>query len=253
MEKSITVVTVVLNSANLLERTIASLKDINQEFEYIVIDGDSTDGTVSVVYNSQEVNKFISEKDEGISDAFNKGISMASGDYVLLLNAGDELMPDSLEHYQQAIRKQPDVDIFYGDIIYFDEDKEFIYLEKSNLANIWKYMSIYHPGMLVKKSSYNDIGGYSCKYKYAMDSEWLHRAIKNQLKIEYVPHAFVGMAVGGKSDKYFYYSLREFCMSSIKHGPSRIAPLYYFGRQLLVHSLLKITMIKKWRVNRKSN
>jgi hypothetical protein len=113
-------------------------------------------------------------------------------------------------------------------------------------------MSIYHPGMLVKKSAYNKIGGYNQKYHYAMDSEWVHRATVNNLNFKYIPEVLARMELGGKSDKYYYRSLFEFLLSSMKHGPSKVVPIYYFFRQLIIHALLKVPIIKSWRLQKRA-
>lgn len=250
---NISLITVTLNSEESIRLTIDSLNRQSETFEYIIIDGGSQDRTIDELNRYKGKKILISEEDDGISDAFNKGIKYANNEYILLLNAGDVLEVDSLDVYFSAIDEYPDADVFYGDLKYFSDDNTNGYIEKPNINNIWKFMSIYHPGMLVKKTAYEKIGGYNLDYKYAMDSEWIHRAIKNGLMFQNIPDVLARMGLGGKSDKYFYFSLIEFCRSSMIHGPSTIKPLYYLVRQLVVHSLLKIPLIKHWRLNKNTN
>jgi glycosyltransferase involved in cell wall biosynthesis len=247
---TISIVTITYNSGIKLRSTFKSIPKKKENIEYIVIDGGSSDNTREILLASDIVDLFVIEKDSGISDAFNKGIKHSANKYILFLNSGDLLLDESLDIYFSAIEKWPDVDVFYGDLKYVPQDNVHAYVETPNINNIWKFMSIYHPGMLIKKSAYEKIGGYDLNYKYAMDSEWVHRAINAKLKFHYIPHVLANMQLGGKSDKYFYFSLFEFCRSSMKYRPNKLLPLFYLIRQLLVHSLLRIPLIKKWRLKR---
>ena len=251
--KKISIVTANLNTGRALKNTINNLEKLKDSYEFIIIDGASIDDSLSVISKANNLTHYITESDSGISDAFNKGIKYSNNEYVLFLNAGDLLADGAIDIYFSTIDEYPDVDVFYGDLKYFSDKNIHGYIEIPNINNIWKFMSIYHPGMLVKKSAYEKIGGYDLNYHYAMDSEWVHRAIKSNMKFHYIPHVLAKMSLGGKSDKYFYFSLIEFCRSSIKHGPSKIKPLYYLARQLIVHSLLKIPFIKHWRLKKNTN
>lgn len=251
--KKISIITANLNTSRALENTINNLESLRNSYEFIIIDGASVDGSLNVISKANNITHYITERDNGISDAFNKGIKHSSNEYILLLNAGDLLVERALDIYFSAIVKYPDADVFYGDLAYIPIDNEKEYVVKPNVNNIWKFMSVYHPGMLVKKSAYDKIGMYDLNYRYAMDSEWVHRAIRNGLKFHYIPHVLSKMSLGGKSDKYFYFSLIEFCRSAMKHGPSNIKPLYYLVRQLVVHSLLNIPFVKQWRLKKHTN
>lgn len=115
----VTVVTVCYNAKELLENTIRSVSDQNYEdFEYIVVDGGSTDGTVDILNEYENViDRWVSEKDRGIYDAMNKAVLMAGGEWVIFMNAGDTFYsPDTLEKVFGK-RAVPDtVDIIYGDV-----------------------------------------------------------------------------------------------------------------------------------------
>ena len=116
----ISIITVVYNNKVPLERTIKSI--ISQTYpniEFIIIDGSSTDGTLDVIreYNDK-ISYWLSEKDEGIYDAMNKGLTCSTGDYVWFINAGDQITePDTL---QSVIKNDPGIDVYYGDTVLID-------------------------------------------------------------------------------------------------------------------------------------
>ncbi|MDE5848632.1 MAG: glycosyltransferase [Muribaculaceae bacterium] len=117
----ITVVTVCYNAATLIEETIKSvLSQTHEDLEYIVIDGKSTDGTMETVSKyADRITKIISEPDKGIYDAMNKGISLATGEYINFMNAGDTFSsPDAVK--EVACRINPDSDVAYGDSTMID-------------------------------------------------------------------------------------------------------------------------------------
>jgi len=113
------IVTVTYNCKSILEKTINSVVDQSyKDYEYIIVDGFSTDGTVDIIKARNVVSIWVSEKDRGIYDAMNKGISMAKGDYVILLNSGDNFSDNSvLQRVANFIEQNQDVDIVYGDIL----------------------------------------------------------------------------------------------------------------------------------------
>ena len=202
----ITIITPVKNNDKDFFKTLTNLNKFDEDFDYIVINGGNAGDIEAYLRNTTIPYTLIPEKDDGISDAFNKGVKLVSSGYVLILNAGDCLLSDAFDSYYKAFKQSPDADIFYGDLCYHQNNRSS-YVEKADFNNIWKFMSIYHPGMLVKKSAYEKVGGYDLNYHYAMDSEWVHRAIRNGLKFHYIPHVLSKMALGGKSDKYFYKKL----------------------------------------------
>ena len=128
--KKITIITICFNSAESIERTIKSVcNQKNDQVEYIIIDGKSTDNTLEIIENyKNNIDKIISEKDEGIYDAYNKGINNASGDYIMFLNSDDWLDSSALEKIQYAIHTKKDV--YYSTENIFDENQKFLYKKK---------------------------------------------------------------------------------------------------------------------------
>lgn len=174
----ITIITIVRNGEATIERTIKSILSQNHsDLEYIVIDGASTDGTLKIIQKySAFIHKIISEPDKGISDAWNKGIQLASGDAIGLLNAGDEYEPDTVSIASQALQRQPG--IVYGDTALVDNAGRTILTNIGNFS-LWRYsggIGLYHPSCFASTEVYRKIGGFDLGYRYAMDIDWLLRA-----------------------------------------------------------------------------
>ncbi|RZK61390.1 MAG: glycosyltransferase, partial [Pedobacter sp.] len=120
----LTVITIVYNNVRDIERTINSV--LNQTYpkiEYIIIDGKSTDGTLDIIekYRSK-ISKIVSEPDKGIYDAMNKGLALATGDYVLFMNSGDEIYDETT--VEDIFESAPGADIYYGETEMYNDDWE---------------------------------------------------------------------------------------------------------------------------------
>src|SRR5476651_1350657 len=123
-QPKLSVITIVYNNVRDIERTMLSV--LNQTFgniEYIIIDGASTDGTLEVIKRYQNrIAKLISEKDEGIYDAMNKGLTIATGDYVLFMNSGDEFY--ATDTVEKVFASAPGADIYYGETEMMSDNDE---------------------------------------------------------------------------------------------------------------------------------
>lgn len=224
-------ITIVYNGEKFIEEAIQkirNLKSFGSEFEYIIIDGLSADRTYEIIEQNEDiVNFFISEKDNGISDAFNKGISNASGELIGIINVDDNYNNNTLEIIEKFyINNEKQEGIYFGNIRYFNETLSYELVPE--IKNIWKFMSIYHPACFVSKSVYQKIGGYSETFKYAMDSEFIHRAIYNKINFFYVNETLANFRLEGISDKQFKKSLEEFYISVKKYNPNKKVKLYYY-------------------------
>jgi glycosyltransferase involved in cell wall biosynthesis len=204
----ISVITVCFNSAKTIEDTIQSV--LSQDYpnvEYIIVDGGSKDATLDIVKKySANISHFISEPDKGIYDAMNKGIALATGDVVGILNS-DDVYYDSqvLSHIAKAF-EVTNADAVYGDLVYVASNN----LEK--VTRVWKSKPYTegaflkgwmppHPTFYVKKSCYNRLGNYTLKLKSAADYELMLRFIhKHKISVAYIPKTFVKMRVGGESN-----------------------------------------------------
>lgn len=178
----ISVITVVYNGEKYLEETIQSV--INQTYdnvEYIIIDGGSTDGTLDIIKKYEDrIDYWVSEKDSGISDAFNKGAKVAHGDYINFQGDGDGFYaPDALEKVFQGIN--PNEDIFVSAKIQrIDEDNNEIYTSKHtesfNSKSLLFRMSLPHQGLFTHKSYFQKYGLFDVNNTFCMDYDHLLRA-----------------------------------------------------------------------------
>lgn len=203
----ISIITAVFNCSKTIERAINSIKNQTyKNIELIIIDGGSTDGTIEAIENLIDKNDiFISESDNGIYDALNKGIRIASGQIIGFLHA-DDLYEDSdvISKVFKVFNKHK-CDIVYGDASYFSPDKtskvvrkyKSDQLTKKNLA--WGKMPV-HPSIFIKKKVYDKHGYFKTEFKIAGDYEFLCRIINDKsISTSYVSSNFVLMQQGGIS------------------------------------------------------
>ena len=176
------IITVCYNSEKTIERTIKSvLNQAYKDYEYIIIDGGSTDNTLNIVmqYESSFDGKlkYVSEKDNGIYDAMNKGIKMANGELIGLLNSDDYYEPDALEIMKSKYETLDDKDkkhlVMYGFQRIVKDEKELA-VELYSHENLDKQM-ISHPTCFVSRDTYKDFGVFDTKYKSASDYDFMMR------------------------------------------------------------------------------
>ena len=225
----LSIVTVCYNAEQSIEKTIKSiLKQTVPVYEYIIIDGGSDDDTMKIVRDYEDEFKkinvryfFKSEPDKGISDAFNKGIQIASGDIIGLINSDDELMPETSkilsENYQDA-------DIIYGNCIWVDSKRkmEFISKPKGSPSQLLYKMTLIHPSTFVSKNAYQECGMFNVSYKYCMDKELLYRMFKAGKKFKYINETFTKFKAGGVSDKNTLAVYKETSRMAINYGEPKI-------------------------------
>ena len=173
----ISLITVVKNNEKYLEETIKSvLSQRYKNFEYIIIDGGSTDNTKSIINKfSNEIDYWLSEDDDGIYDAFNKGMQLATGDFIGMVNSDDTLERDALSILVKYINKNPNIDFVFGSV-----KKHWGILHGYNPYKIkysWGFYSSHSTGFFIKKSSAKKVGLYNLKYKYHADYDFFFRMI----------------------------------------------------------------------------
>lgn len=212
MLPKLSVITIVYNNVKDIERTMLSI--LNQTYsniEYIVIDGASNDGTLEIIKKYQDrIAKLISEKDKGIYDAMNKGLALATGDYVLFMNSGDEIY--ELETVEKIFATAPNADIYYGETEMYDENWNSLGRRRHQAPEhfTWesfKYgMSISHQAIYIKRSLTEP---YNLQYKYSADIDWIIKIAKKASSIVNT-HLYVAKyLVGGMSKKKHRESLKE--------------------------------------------
>ena len=203
----ISVITVAFNAVDTIGDTIKSVaSQTHPDIEHIIIDGASTDGTVDVIKSSLDsIALWVSEPDEGIYDAMNKGIDLSSGDVLGFLNA-DDIYADS--HVLQDIAEilvSNTLDACYGDLVYVDEnnqDKIKRYysskpFSRSRIAYGWMPA---HPTLYIKRHVIQQYGKFKTDYKIAGDFEYVARIFgKGTATYQYLPRVLVKMKMGGVS------------------------------------------------------
>lgn len=242
LKLKVSVIVPVLNNVQGFKRCLHSIFNQNGEenIDIIVIDGGSTDGTLDTVNTySDKISYWESGKDSGISDAFNRGVYQASGDLVAILNSDDYWEPDTVSNVIKIASEKPQFDIYYGALRFHDIRSSEQYILKSTLNGIQRRMTLFHPSIFIRKQAYEKVGVYNTSFKYAMDSEWIHRAIKNELTFLNIPSVLANMSLGGVSDTNFVKSLAEYRKSLITHRlQSPISAWVYF----LFYSMAKTVM-----------
>lgn len=197
----VSVITVNLNNEAGLLRTMNSvLNQSYDNYEYIIIDGGSADGSREIIQEySERLTYHISEPDKGAYDAMNKGIANSSGDYLIFLNSGDLFMdPNSLKN---LIVNSNEKDIVYGELLVKSDFKEWkksypIVLTK----DYFKIESLPHPAMLIKRKLFNTVGNYDLKFKICSDWAFYLKAIFNfKCTYQYVPLVISVFYIGGMS------------------------------------------------------
>jgi len=171
------IITVVLNKEKTIEKTIKSvLGQSFKNFEYIVIDGDSNDKTLSIIKKyKKKIKKIVSEKDKGIYDAMNKGMKLSTGQYICIVNCGDILTKNSLKLINKYIKKNPSIDFIFGSV------KKFwgiVHGYRPNKIHYsWGFYSSHSTGFFLKNVSAKKVGLYNIKYKYHADYDYFYRMI----------------------------------------------------------------------------
>lgn len=212
MEKLITVVTVVYNCEDYMESCIQSV--INQsnfeEVEYIIIDGGSTDSTKDIINRYKDyIDIIVSEKDEGIYDAMNKGLSLATGKYICFLNADDFYFDDALGYISDYLKKEPQIDVISGLVELVERSTlKIIGRRKSSVYKLFLSMTLNHPATIFKTELHRKYY-YNNKYKIAGDYDVLVRIKKADYSIRSIDKVLVKMRDGGVSDEYEIKGLNE--------------------------------------------
>ena len=234
------IITVCFNSEKTIERTLKSIASQSfKDYEYIVVDGASTDGTLNIIKEYQPMfgNKLrmISEPDHGIYDAMNKGLRMARGKVIGILNSDDCYEEDALLNVKEAYDRRDlskPLQVFYGMVRVFEETGVFhsvIFLSHTHLKN----QMIAHPGCFVTRESYEKIGLFSLQYRYAADYDLFLRFFKDS-ELVFIPVFKIlnNFYLGGVSDNPA--SAEEGFKVRWKNGYSGRMTYY---RQLIKHRL----------------
>jgi glycosyltransferase involved in cell wall biosynthesis len=238
----VSIITVCYNSASHVEDAINSVAAQDYgNIEHIIIDGGSTDGTIALLEKHDgRIASWISEPDRGIYDAMNKGIGMATGEVIGLLNSDDFYYNSSIISQVAAAFEDQKIDAVYGDLIFIDPEnlnrtvRTYSSAKWSPVRFARGYMPA-HPTFFVRRKYYEKFGLFETDYRIAADYEMLIRLLfVNKLKYKYLPLTMVKMRKGGVSSSGIKSNIvlnREIVRACRKHGIKtsalKIYPKYF--------------------------
>lgn len=232
------------NSAGFACAIDSILQQQDGRLELIVIDGGSTDGTLEMIaQRADRIAYWESGLDSGIADAFNRGISRATGEFVAILNSDDWWEPDTFQHFTAALAHDRTAAVLYGSVRYVDGTNNYSYVRHPDLTAMKYRMWLFHPAILVRRETYQRIGVYNPRYTHAMDSEWCHRALAAGIHFVRIPSVLANMALGGISDRQYQVSLRQYRDSLIQHKVCTQVEAYIYYS---FFSALKSAMLLGW-------
>lgn len=211
-EMKISVITVVFNGEMYIEETILSVIKQNKndfELEYIIIDGGSTDRTIEIIDKyKNDIDLVISEKDNGIYDAMNKGIQHATGDIIALLNADDFYLDNCLFEVVECFKKNK-TDIIYANMNMIDAvSSSVMYIRKPKLWKLILDMNMNHPAMFVSKKVYSKLQ-YNLNYPIAADYDFCLKAKNKGYRFTYLDFVTTSMRNDGVSANQYNKTIRE--------------------------------------------
>ncbi len=239
MTNKISIITVVYNSEVTIEDTIKSVIDQNYlNKEFIIVDGLSIDNTPKIISKYiKHINVYKSENDFGIYDAMNKGINLATGDIIGILNSDDVYQDTNvLSEVMSCFNNDPDLDILYGNLVYVKNSDLNIIVRK------WRTTPYYpnffengnvapHPTLFVRSNVYKKAGLFNLKYKFASDYDFMLRIFKkHNFKSLFLDKVLVRMRLGGATNKNLiniFYGNKEI-IESWKNNKLKFPPQFIF-------------------------
>lgn len=210
----VSIITVTYNSATTLARTLRSIEEQSYpNIEHILVDGQSTDGTLAMIeeYASRHENvRYISEKDGGIYDAINKGIGMATGEVVGILNSDDTLASADTIALIAKTFEETGADVTYGDLVYgrYAQNEKRMQVVRHWVSNDFEPKSLHygwmcpHPTLYVRSRVYEERGLYKSGYRISADYDMILRIFSQDgYQKVYIPQVLIYMTVGGASNR----------------------------------------------------
>lgn len=219
------IITVTYNAGKVLEDTIQSVVfQTYRNVEYIIVDGGSTDNTLDVVHKYQErICKVISEPDKGLYDAMNKGIRMATGDYLCFLNAGDELHEnETLQKIVFTLKGKELPDVIYGETAIVDEEGHFLHMRRLSTPEHLHWKS-FKEGMLVCHQAFFArrelalANPYDLRYRFSADFDWCIRIMKQSKNLHNTHLTLIDYLNEGMTTQNHKASLKERFRIMTKH------------------------------------
>jgi len=212
------IITVVYNRVDMIANTLHSIQSQNyKNYEHIIIDGASVDGTLEILKKYEADNDnvvLVSEKDEGIYDALNKGIRCAKGDVIGVIHSDDIYAYDAVLTDVATELADPEVDAVYADAVFYREENPDNEVRRYSSRRFspdklaWGWMPA-HTTLFLRKKVFEQFGFYKTDYKIAADFEFIARIFKSgQIQSVYLPKVLLRMAIGGVSTAGFKNTIR---------------------------------------------
>lgn len=259
-------ITISFNSEKTIERTIESvLKQTYNNYEYIIIDGASKDRTLEIIHNYKEYFagkiKIISEPDKGIYDAMNKGIKVASGEIIGIVNSDDWLEPTALQTIYDAYKKNNNSlnTLYVGWMNFHYKDGTFQILKTSNMkfkkmARVYQMAGIFHPATFVPMSIYNRIGLFDDRMSISADADFILRCYYNNILFSFVDKVLTNMKDDGVSNngtmKILKKSYRDRKLLLNKYVNNSFCYYYYqliWIVKILIKNVIPSSILKFYR------
>lgn len=246
MQPLFSIITITYNASSTLPATLKSVKEQTCKlYEYIVVDGKSSDNTVELAKNADIDNcKIVSERDRGLYDAMNKGLGMANGDYVIFLNAGDSFhSPETLEHFADAIMENDYPGIVYGQTDIVDSNRKRLRArhltapENLVLESFSNGMVVCHQAFVVLRKLTNN---FNVKFKYSAYYEWCIRCLQRSHRNCYIDEVVIDYLSEGVTTQHHFASLLE-RFSIMSHYYGFFPTLYQHIKKVLRAVIKKVT------------
>jgi len=208
----ISIITITYNSEKTLEQTIKSVVDQGYaNLEYIIIDGGSKDGTLDIVNKYRDIIAVVvSEKDNGISDAFNKGIKRATGDVIGIINSDDLLAEGALKALSEAF--EDNVDVYRGNLQIWDDisGTQYVNIPTMHFDIKRNLLSVCHPSTFISRKAYENWGVYNVGMRYMMDADILFRFYRNGAKFKHIDRTLAIFRLGGVTSDNWKKKIPEY-------------------------------------------
>ena len=237
----ISIVTICYNSARTIESTIKSVLSQGYEnLDYVIIDGGSTDSTMSIVNKYRDrLSVVVSEKDRGISDAFNKGISRSTGDVICFMNSDDVMLPGALSAVAEAFDGKHD--IYSGNVLLEDCVTGFKCREvpSTDFPVVPLFRHVAHQGMFATPEAYAKFGGYDLNVRYPMDLEFLMRAYRLGATFKRIDYDIACFRSGGATGTEIYKKKKDYIYIVRKNGGNAFQAYFFY------YFLVSTQLVKK--------
>jgi glycosyltransferase involved in cell wall biosynthesis len=235
----VNIITACRNSVRTIEGSIGSVIDQDyRNVEHIIIDAESTDGTYEIISRFQKkITIWVREPDDGIADAWNKGIKRTTGEIIGILNADDLYTVGTISAVVDTFESNPECGFVFGDLEMRNSatGRSYRVYGRADYQRIIRYnmLGIPHPTVFVKKSVYDQVGLFDTRYVICSDYELIRRMVANGIKGVYLPRILTIMGEGGLSERDRVQAAREVRDISIKYGANRLFAYHYFYLKFL--------------------